>query len=82
VVFERARQRQRVLRFDHAAPVAPARARDTGFFEEQEYRLRTLKRLCGSGLISEEEYQKERTEILDKLRTRELAGGRWGVDFG
>jgi hypothetical protein len=48
-------------------PAAPAKARDAAFYEEQEYRLRTLKRLRDSGLISEDEYQKKRTEILDKL---------------
>jgi len=51
-----------------AAPVAaPSRPRDAAFFEEQEARLRTLKRLRDSGLISEEEYQQKRKQVLDLL---------------
>ncbi|MFO1221123.1 MAG: glucodextranase DOMON-like domain-containing protein [Burkholderiaceae bacterium] len=42
-------------------------ARDAAFFEEQELRLRALKRLRDGGLISEEEYQQKRREILDRL---------------
>ncbi|MBK1712037.1 SHOCT domain-containing protein [Rubrivivax gelatinosus] len=57
-----------------AAPVAPAavapapqRPRDAGFFEEQEQRLRTLKRLHDSGLITDEEYRQKRYEVLQQL---------------
>jgi hypothetical protein len=46
---------------------APSRARDAAFFEEQEYRLRTLKRLRDSGLITEEEYVQKRREVLGQL---------------
>jgi hypothetical protein len=55
-----------------AAPAVPERSttrakRDEAFYEEQEQRLRTLKRLRDSGLITEEEYQRKRREILDLL---------------
>jgi len=51
-----------------AANTAPAsRPRDPAFFEEQEQRLATLKRLRDRGLISEEEYQQKRREILSQL---------------
>jgi hypothetical protein len=50
-----------------AAPAAPGRPRDAAFFEEQEARLRTLKRLRDSGLISEEEYQQKRRQVLELL---------------
>ena len=54
-----------------AAPAAavptPQRSRDAAFFEEQENRLRTLKRLRDGGLISEQEYQAKRREVLDQL---------------
>ena len=50
-----------------AAVPAPQRPRDAAFFEEQELRLSTLKRLRDRGLISEEEYQQKRREVLDKL---------------
>lgn len=58
-----------------SAPSAPApaasatapRTRDAAFFEEQELRLRTLKRLRDGGLISEDEYHQKRREILEKL---------------
>lgn len=51
-----------------AAPVAPAlRPRDPGFAEEVEQRLTTLKRLRDRGLISEEEYQQKRREVLQLL---------------
>jgi hypothetical protein len=54
-----------------AAPAAavptPQRPRDAAFFEEQENRLRALKRLRDNGLISEEEYQAKRREVLDQL---------------
>ena len=51
-----------------SAPVAPAApARDNGFYQEQEQRLRGLKRLLEQGLISEAEYQQKRREILQTL---------------
>jgi hypothetical protein len=55
-----------------AAPTAPATtaprtARDAAFFEEQENRLRTLRRLRDSNLITEDEFQRKRKEILDAL---------------
>lgn len=54
------------------APAAPAaqpalRPRDPGFADEAEQRLLTLKRLRERGLISEEEYQQKRREILQAL---------------
>jgi hypothetical protein len=48
-----------------AAPVP--RARDAAYLEEQENRLRTLKRLRDANLITEEEYQRKRKEIVDAL---------------
>ena len=49
-------------------PSAPARApRDAAFFEEQELRLRSLQRLRERGLLTEEEYQRKRREIIDAL---------------
>ncbi len=48
-----------------AAPAAPAR--DNGFYQEQEQRLRGLKRLLEQGLISEAEFQQKRREILQTL---------------
>jgi hypothetical protein len=55
-----------------AAPVAPlvgapVKPRDAAFFEEQEQRLRSLKRLRDANLISEEEYQAKRRQILGTL---------------
>ncbi|MCR5867407.1 SHOCT domain-containing protein [Aquincola sp. J276] len=65
-----------------AAPVAPAGAaaaaprpavqpvpvsRDARFYEEQEQRLRSLKRLRDQNLLTEEEYQAKRKEILQAL---------------
>lgn len=52
-----------------AAPAtAPATAtRGPAFFEEQEQRLRNLKRLREQGLISEAEYEEKRREILKTL---------------
>jgi hypothetical protein len=51
-----------------AATSAPAlRPRDPGYAEEVEQRLLTLKRLRERGLISEEEYQQKRREILQTL---------------
>jgi hypothetical protein len=52
-----------------AAPIsapASAPARD-GAYQEQEQRLRGLKRLREQGLISEAEYQQKRREILQTL---------------
>ena len=49
-----------------AVPAAKPR-RDAAFLEEQENRLRTLKRLRDADLISEEEYQRKRREVLDLL---------------
>jgi Short C-terminal domain len=46
---------------------APGRARDPAFYDEQEQRLRTLKRLRDNNLISEEEYQQKRREVLQQL---------------
>ena len=51
-----------------AATVAtPQRGRDAGYMEEQELRLKTLKRLRDSGLISEDEYLQKRREVLQAL---------------
>jgi hypothetical protein len=50
-----------------AASAARAGPRDAAYFEEQELRLRSLKRLRDANLISEEEYRKKRREILDRL---------------
>ena len=51
-----------------ARAAAPAlRPRDPGFADEVEQRLITLKRLRERGLISEEEYQQKRREILQAL---------------
>lgn len=49
------------------APAAAQRPRDAAFFEEQELRLRTLKRLRDSGLITEQEYQQKRKEVLEQI---------------
>jgi hypothetical protein len=50
-----------------AATASAPRPRDAAFLEEQENRLRTLKRLRDAGLITEEEYQRKRKEIIDAL---------------
>lgn len=50
-----------------AAPAPSSRPRDAAFYEEQEQRLRTLKRLRDGGLISEQEYQQKRREVLEQL---------------
>jgi hypothetical protein len=53
-----------------AAPApapAPAAAPNPGFYDAQAERLRGLKRLRDQGLISEEEYQQKRREILQTL---------------
>jgi hypothetical protein len=49
-----------------AAPAVP-RTRDAAFLAEQEERLKTLKRLRDQNLITEEEYQQKRREILQLL---------------
>jgi hypothetical protein len=49
-----------------AAPPLP-RPRDPGYADDVEQRLLTLKRLRDRGLISEEEYQQKRKEILQQL---------------
>lgn len=49
-----------------AAAAVPAR-RDERFYEEQEQRLRGLQRLREQGLITEEELQRKRREILQLL---------------
>ncbi|MFN3295254.1 SHOCT domain-containing protein, partial [Caldimonas sp.] len=49
-----------------AAAAAPAR-RDERFYEEQEQRLRGLQRLRDQGLITDEEFQRKRREILQLL---------------
>jgi hypothetical protein len=50
-----------------AAAAPPLRPRDPGFADEVEQRLTTLKRLRERGLITEEEYQQKRKEILQQL---------------
>jgi Short C-terminal domain len=49
------------------AAAAGSRAREPGFADEIEQRLITLKRLRDKGLISEEEYQQKRKEVLSLL---------------
>lgn len=48
-------------------PSPAAKARDAAFYEEQEKRLRALKRMREENLITEEEYQQKRREILQAL---------------
>lgn len=50
-----------------AAPAAPPRVRDAAYLEEQERRLLALRRLREANLITEEEYQRKRREIIDAL---------------
>ena len=53
-----------------AAPAeraAPGVQRDDRFYDEQEQRLRRLQRLRDQGLITEQEYQEKRKEILRDL---------------
>jgi hypothetical protein len=50
-----------------AEAAAPARTRDAAFFAEQEQRLRSLKRLREQDLISEDEYQQKRREIVQSM---------------
>ncbi len=45
----------------------PPKPRGAAFVEEQELRLRALKRLRDSGLISEAGYEQKRKEILGIL---------------
>ena len=52
---------------DKPAPAAAPRARDAAFADEIEQRLIILKRLRDKGLISEEEYQQKRKEVLQLL---------------
>jgi len=48
---------------EHAAPVQ----RDERFYDLQEERLRRIKRMREQGLITEEEYQQKKKEILNDL---------------
>lgn len=48
-----------------SAPAAPRR--DPAFYEEQARRLQGLQKLREQGLLSEDEYQRKRREILDTL---------------
>jgi len=50
-----------------AQPAPVARPRDPGLMQEIELRLETLKRLRDKGLISEDEYQQKRRDILQML---------------
>ncbi len=50
-----------------APAVAAPTARDATFFEQQEKRLRALKRMRDENLITEEEYQQKRQEVLKNL---------------
>jgi hypothetical protein len=50
-----------------AAQPAPAARRDDRFYEEQEQRLRGLQRLREQNLLTEEEFQRKRREILQLL---------------
>ena len=49
------------------SPAPALRPRDPGFAQEIEQRLLTLKRLLDKRLISEEEYQQKRKEVLQLL---------------
>lgn len=50
-----------------AAQPAPVARRDDRFYEEQEQRLRGLQRLREQNLLTEEEFQRKRREILQLL---------------
>jgi hypothetical protein len=50
-----------------AAPAAAPRPRDQAFYEEQAQRLKGLKLLRDQGVLTEEEYQAKRREILSSL---------------
>jgi len=50
-----------------SAPERPAAAREGADFERQEKRLRALKRMREENLITEEEYQQKRREVLKEL---------------
>jgi hypothetical protein len=41
--------------------------KDKAFFDQQQERLRGLKRMRDENLISEEEYQQKRQAIIDTL---------------
>ena len=49
------------------APAPAAPRRDPAFYEEQARRLQGLQKLREQGLLSEDEYQRKRREILDTL---------------
>lgn len=49
------------------APATPRPVRDPAYYQEQEQRLRALKRLLDQGLITEAEYQHKRREIVQAL---------------
>jgi len=50
-----------------AAPRASTKPRDAAFFAEQEGRLRALKRMREENLITEDEYQQKRRDVLQGL---------------
>jgi hypothetical protein len=50
-----------------AAPAAAPVAHDKAWYDQAETRLEALKRLRDRNLITEDEYQKKRREILDTL---------------
>ena len=50
-----------------AAAPAPRTVRDAAFFDEQAQRLAGLKRLRDQGLLSEQEYEQKRRQIIDGL---------------
>lgn len=54
-------------RAEQPPAAAPARVPEAGFYDAQAERLRGLRRLRDQGLISEEEYQQKRREILQTL---------------
>ncbi len=49
------------------ALAAPTTVRDAAFFEAQEKRLRALKRMREENLITEDEYQQKRRDVLQGL---------------
>lgn len=49
------------------APAAGTRTRDANFYDEQAQRLRGLQRLREQGLLSEDEFQQKRRDILQSL---------------
>jgi hypothetical protein len=51
-----------------AAPATAAQGvKDQAFFEQQQQRLRSLKRMHDDGLITDAEFDKKRQEIIDGL---------------